>query len=308
MKDKVKRLSFFISGVACPSHCIYCNQHLITGQKAPSPLDVERQIHSFLSSVSIDKEEYIEVCFFGGSFTCMPYRLQQRYFKALDPLKGFNYGIRLSTHPLCVNKDVLGFLKEHRVKVVEVGVQSFNDKVLEFSQRGYKTDEALDICCLILEETSLELVIQLMVGLPFQNENIFLEDIKVVCDLKDFYPESILSVRLYPCLVLKGTLLESLYEKGVYKPLTLEEAITLCGRAIFELEKKHINVVRVGLHNEKSLQQAVVGGPFHPSFGQLARGYFIYLMIKNGILNEYNLSPAQKSWLYSFVSFKNKDL
>jgi hypothetical protein len=76
--------------------------------------------------------------------------------------------------------------------------------------------------------------------------------------------------RLYPCLVLEGTELEAMYQRGEYRPLGLETAVRMSGRLVLEAERHGFNVIRIGLLESESLKNSVRAGPYHPSFGELA--------------------------------------
>ena len=76
-------------------------------------------------------------------------------------------------------------------------------------------------------------------------------------------------MRIYPTLVLKNTLMAKWFEDGEYLPQTVEEAAAECAELldIFELYK--INVIRLGLHAEGSLEENLLAGPYHPAFREI---------------------------------------
>ncbi len=77
-------------------------------------------------------------------------------------------GIRLSTRPDCINKEIVEQLKKYGVTSVELGVQSLDEKVLKATARYYPI-EAVGKACSLLKEYNIELGIQLMIGLPKSN-------------------------------------------------------------------------------------------------------------------------------------------
>ncbi len=280
--------SFFLSGLACPSRCVYCDQRLITGSPPVSPGEVRER----LSSLAGSGEGPFQVCFFGGSFTCMERSLQRAYLEAASTLGAKLWGIRVSTHPLCVDEEALGLLRSMGVRVVEVGVQSFDDEVLSRSGRGHGGDLARRALDLVLG-MGFELVVQLMVGLPGQGEETFMRDVEEVVGLKRGHPGASVGVRIYPCLVLEGTELQRSLSSGEYEPLSLERALELSGRAILRLALAGVEVVRVGLQWEESLSGSVVAGPHHPAFGELARAFAVALALREGLLGFEDLSPRE---------------
>ena len=59
----------FVPHLGCPNNCTFCNQKKISGQmKMVTKEDVKETIEYFLKNFK-DEEKYVEVAFFGGSFT-----------------------------------------------------------------------------------------------------------------------------------------------------------------------------------------------------------------------------------------------
>jgi histone acetyltransferase (RNA polymerase elongator complex component) len=78
-------------------------------------------------------------------------------------------------------------------------------------------------------------------------------------------------VRIYPTLVLAGSLLARWYEQGRYTPLGLEEAVALAARLHHLFRHRGIPVIRMGLQASRALDQGhhLLAGPYHPAFGHL---------------------------------------
>ena len=79
------------------------------------------------------------------------------------------------------------------------------------------------------------------------------------------------TARIYPTIVLPGTLLADWYRQGAYTPQSLEEAVSLCARLIPHFEENGCRVIRVGLHDETGVRDHHLAGPYHPAFGELCR-------------------------------------
>ena len=71
MKKGTKKqyiIPIFVPHLGCPNDCTFCNQKSISGQtKEVTKKDVKNIIEEYLQSFKEDA--YIEVAFFGGSFT-----------------------------------------------------------------------------------------------------------------------------------------------------------------------------------------------------------------------------------------------
>ena len=58
-------------------------------------------------------------------------------------------GIRISTRPDFIDKDVLSILSKYGVTAIELGAQSMNDKVLKANLRGHTSEDVKNACALI---------------------------------------------------------------------------------------------------------------------------------------------------------------
>jgi histone acetyltransferase (RNA polymerase elongator complex component) len=222
-----------------------------------------------------------EIAFYGSSFTAIPERLQR---ELLDPafhllVRKRIDGIRISTRPDYCNAYIIKLLKEYQVKTVEVGVQSMDHEVLRQSGRGHGPEECIQ-ALKTLKNEGIITGVQLMPGLPGEDRRSFLSTIYKVISLK---PEF---VRLYPAIVIRGTPLERLFQKGLYNPLSLTEAVGLCKDGIKLLRKSGIKIIRCGLQPTPSLQKKglICAGPFHPAFGELVESAIIFDQVNKCII------------------------
>ncbi len=255
----------FISHRGCPHQCLFCNQHSIAGkglEKGANHEDIDEVITTWLNR-SFDYND-VQVAFYGGSFTCLPADIQIGLLTKVQPylLTGRVHSIRLSTRPDCIDKDIVGLLKEYGVNTVELGVQSLSDAVLQKSRRGHTADQSRQAVKL-LKDNGFETGVQLLPGLPGETSRSFFAGVKEVIRLS---PDL---VRLYPAVVVRRSGLEELYRNGSYAPLTLNKAIALVRRAKELFDEAKIPVVRMGLQPSDSLNKELVAGPFHPAFGEL---------------------------------------
>jgi len=209
-------------------------------------------------------EEGPQVAFFGGSFTCLPEARQQEMLAAVQPFlrSGQVACIRISTRPDCLDRAACSFLLSQGVRIVELGVQSLDDRVLQASWRGHDADDSRRAVAL-LQEAGLEVGIQLMPGLPLETTGSFLRTVREVVALAPAF------VRLYPVLVVEQAGLAEMYRRGDYRPLSMNKAVALTSRAKEMLAAAAIRVVRIGLQPSLSLERELLAGPYHPAFGEL---------------------------------------
>lgn len=270
-------IPIFVPNLGCPNDCTFCNQEKISGEKTNvTAKDVRRTIDYYLSNFS-DDSKYVEVAFFGGSFTGIDRQVQIELLEAANKYvkrKQVN-SIRISTRPDYITRDILKMLKKYHVKTIELGVQSTNNYILEKSKRGHTFDDVKKASRLI-RFYGFRLGHQMMVGLPESTE---IDEINTAKDLIKLKPKI---VRIYPVLVIKGTELAKDYASGEYKPLTVEQAVERCKEITYMFRRHHINVIRIGLQNTEEIASPeqdgseVVAGPFHPAFRQLVEGAMWY--------------------------------
>ena len=156
----------------------------------------------------------------------------------------------------------ISLLKTNGVKTVELGVQSTNDAVLKSVGRPCEF-QRVKSAVKIIRDNELKLGLQLMPGLPLDNELIFMESVNDVISLKPDF------VRIYPTLVIKNTELFEMYNFGNYVPWSLDRMIELVKISLIAFQKADIPAIRVGLHADPSMLENFVAGPYHPSFKYL---------------------------------------
>ncbi len=256
----MRKISFFLPNLNCPERCIYCDQGAITGiPQIPSPAEVTETIRKVGCP--------LEICYFGGSFTCFPENLMISYLECVHQAPPGSR-IRFSTHPRGISAKILNILKRYPISVVELGIASFDNNVLSLCHRSYDRSFILSTLSLLIREGFLP-ALQIMIGLPGQDRPPLEEGLR---DVASMAPGLNLPLRLYPCLVLRGTGLGKLWQEGLYDPLSLEEAIGWAGDLIILAENLGYKVIRVGLHETPSLSDSVLAGPHHPALGEMARG------------------------------------
>ena len=270
-------IPIFVPHLGCKKCCTFCNQKKISGElKQVTAKDVQETIEYYLSSFK-DDNKYVEVAFFGGSFTAIDVNVQKELLEAVRPYIESKKvdSIRLSTRPDAISKEILKMLKEYHVKTIELGVQSTNNFILERCKRGHTFADVKKASKLI-KWYGFNLGHQMMIGLPESTEK---DDLNTVKDIIRLKPRM---VRIYPVLVIKGTELEEEYERKEFTPLNVLQAVER-SKAAAELFRKHrIRVIRNGLQNTESIsdpkneKSEVVAGPYHPAFGQLVEDAIWY--------------------------------
>lgn len=277
-------IPIFVPHLGCPNNCTFCNQKRISGQtKQVTAKDVKDTIEYYLKNFK-DNHKYVEVAFFGGSFTAIEKEKQEELLEAAQEYikaKLVN-SIRISTRPDCIDKETLKRMKKYHVKTIELGVQSMNNYILSKCKRGH-TSEDVKKASKLIRRYGFILGHQMMVGLPESTKQ---DEINTAKELIKLKPKI---VRIYPVLVIKDTELADEYERGEYIPLTVGQAVESCKEVVDLFNRNKINVIRIGLQNTEEISEpgtdksSVLAGPYHPAFRQLVESSMWYDSIVNKI-------------------------
>jgi histone acetyltransferase (RNA polymerase elongator complex component) len=270
-QTKLRLLPVFLPFAGCPSRCVFCDQHAQTGLDG---VNLEGALKDLRERLGRETGPY-GLGFFGGTFTGLSPVWQDRFLELAAGFAG-QHGlvhVRVSTRPDRIDPQTLARLRVKGVDMVELGVQSFASDVLAASGRGYDGALAAEACAMV-RESGLELGVQLLPGLPGHDARLWREDVRQTLALA---PDV---VRIYPCVVVRGTGLADMYQRGDYVPWTLDEAVGECGRAVLEFWKRGVRVIRLGLAGEPGLLESLLAGPWHPAFGNMVRSMALRLFLE----------------------------
>ncbi len=289
----------FIPFAGCAKRCIFCAQHLQSGNTPCEDHDSTQKVlgkaREDLMHRQIQDEKPLELAFYGGTFTALPDNdfAACIHFTKEELLAGRITGVRCSTRPDSISLEKLLLLKNAGFHTVELGIQSFHTDALHKAQRQY-TQEVAKEACIMVKQTGFTLGVQLMPGMPGVNEAIFLADTAMALDAgADF-------LRMYPCQVIAGTRLEELWRHGEFIPWTLQETLRALSKAWLAAHLRHVPVIRMGLAPQKDLEQNIVAGPRHEALGNLVQSKALYHYIAHALLKERkNSSPPIAASLQS---------
>ena len=247
----------FLPHLGCGDRCIYCDQASITDLRTS---DIKETIEAHLGRV----RQPAEVGLFGGNIFGIGAEALKRLFSYFDQYQEKITGFRISTKPIPLDEEIIGILKENGVKVIELGIPSFNDEILRTINRRH-TAEDLKRSFRRLKEEGFTVALQVMVGLPGETETDIRETAENLITLVPDY------IRIYPLAVLKGTPLEAMYREGRYVPIPFDEAIERTAHIYLSLLKQGIKTVKMGLTDNEVIADRVIAGHYHPAFGYLVK-------------------------------------
>lgn len=255
-------IPIFIPHEGCPNDCAFCNQRTISGNNmAPSINQARTIIEEHLDTMDGYAQQ---IAFFGGSFTGIEESKQNEYLSlAYEYIKKGNIeSIRLSTRPDYITGEIVKRLMSYGVKNIELGAQSMDDEVLKEARRGHSAYHVERASKIIIDENAV-LGLQMMTGLPKDSSE---KSLRTAIRFKELGAKE---TRIYPTVVLKGTHLATMYEKGEYQPQTLENAVELGALLYRYFTDNDIKILRIGLPESLSLKENYIAGAYHPALGEL---------------------------------------
>ncbi len=265
----------FIPHAGCPHQCAFCNQYAITHQPIKKNLFLKnlRSITEEYLTYKKDKVRHVQIAFYGGNFLGLKKTLLKSLLseaKKLTVEKKID-SIRFSTRPDTISEQLLDICKDYPVRTIEIGAQSMDDEVLLKSRRGHSsfaTEKAVEL----VKKKNFELGVQMMTGLPCDDEAKAFYTGKQIAKLEPDF------VRIYPTVILKNTLLERWFNKGEYKPFSLEKSVFIVKKLYLLFRSQKIKVIRMGLQSSTELDHGsvVIAGPYHPAFGHLVHSKIFF--------------------------------
>ena len=148
-------------------------------------------------------------------------------------------GMTFETRPDYCKKEHINRMLDFGVTRVELGVQTLSDELYEKVKRGHTIADVIESNQL-LRDSAIKVAMHMMPGLFVRQK----EDLKMFKQLfsdENFKPDML---KIYPCLVTKGSEIYDMWQEGIYSPYTDEEAVDL----IVEIKKilpKWVRTMRI---------------------------------------------------------------
>jgi elongator complex protein 3 len=251
--------------------CIYCPT--LNAPQSYTPLspavmraasleyDPKRQVLTRLNSFKEMKHptDKIELIIMGGTFLQYPQEFQEEFVKEcfdtfngkeskdLTEAKKLNetaeyrcIALCIETRPdKCSEEDIKRMLYYGATRV-EIGVQALDNKIYSLTQRGHKIKEVVD-ATRRLKQAGFKVGYHIMPGIPGSNPKKDLILAKKIFSDSRFRPDQI---KIYPCQVLKGSLLENWFYERKYKSYTKEETFDVLLK-IMKIIPRYCRVMRI---------------------------------------------------------------
>ncbi|MBQ6098285.1 MAG: tRNA uridine(34) 5-carboxymethylaminomethyl modification radical SAM/GNAT enzyme Elp3 [Methanobrevibacter sp.] len=148
-------------------------------------------------------------------------------------------GMTFETRPDYCKQEHINRMLNFGVTRVELGVQTLSDELYLKIKRGHTIADTIEANQL-LRDSAIKVAMHMMPGL-FVDEKQDLKMFKQLFSDDNFKPDML---KIYPCLVTKGSELYDLWKEGKYTPYTDEEAVELIVK-IKEILPKWVRTMRI---------------------------------------------------------------
>ncbi len=166
----------------------------------------------------------------GGDEFIQNYEKSEEEFHYLEDIQKENekaeikcIGITFEPRPDWAKKEQIDFMLRFGVTRVEIGVQNPDDEVYRKVNRGHRVQDVVE-ATQQLKDSGLKVGYHMMPGILGYNPDLDLKAFEKIFNEDRFKPDML---KIYPCLVMKGTEYYKLWENGEFKPITTEEAVAL---------------------------------------------------------------------------------
>jgi len=256
----VSVIAIMTKPLLCPGTCIYCPgensqpdskvAQSYTGREPAAMRSIYNDYNSFKQVKSrIDDLEAIghqvdkiELIIMGGTFLSADSKYQNNFIKGayegiinkkvetLEEAKQFAeksirrlIGLTIETRPDYCKEVHVDRMLTFGTTRVEIGVQTVYDEIYKLINRGHTTQDSIE-AIRIAKDSGLKINAHIMPNLPGSNYSKDIETFNILYSNPDYRPDML---KIYPCLVIKGTELYNWWKEGKYVPYTTDELIDL---------------------------------------------------------------------------------
>ncbi|MCL2808854.1 MAG: radical SAM family heme chaperone HemW [Treponema sp.] len=223
--------SLYIHIPFCASLCDYCDFYSVKLNKIANEY-IDVYINALITDINYQIKylniNEIPTVYIGGGTPSILGKKIKILFNALNKIQNFKpVEFTIEANPESITEDFLKICKDGGVNRLSLGVQTFFEpsrevvnrgkieKIFTQRRRGRKERKGIEEVLKGIELTSSyfseSLSIDLITGLPFQDEKIIIDDIKKVLEYKPSH------ISLYSLTVEDGTPLQEKIKKGLIK-------------------------------------------------------------------------------------------
>jgi elongator complex protein 3 len=240
---------------ACPGQCVFCPQRegMPKSYLPDEPGAMRAVQHGFdpyeqtasrllaLRDIGHPTDK-VELLILGGSWSSYPNDYQEWFVqRCLEALNGEtsamlpdaqrtnetaahrNVGLVIETRPDLITPEEVRRLRWLGVTKVQLGLQSLDDAILQKNHRGHTVEQSRRALRL-LRLAGFKIAVHWMPNLLGATPDSDLADFGRLWEDPALRPDEL---KIYPCLLLPGTELHTLWQQGLYRPYSEDELVDL---------------------------------------------------------------------------------
>ncbi|MDD2572875.1 MAG: coproporphyrinogen-III oxidase family protein [Bacillota bacterium] len=183
----------------CKEICSYCPYNKTIYKRGMAGKYKKAIIHEIKLYSKILKDKSITSVYIGGGTPTLMADDLKEILELIKKTFRFSGNIGIEAHPAEAKDELFDSLEDIGVNLISLGVQTFNDKILDFLGRGYSSGEA-DKALSIIKQYGFKCIdVDIMTNLPGQT----MEDIEY--DISRAYSYDIDQLSVYPLIVFPMT-------------------------------------------------------------------------------------------------------
>jgi len=201
----------------CKQACHYCDFHFSTNQDTMEAM-VEAQVQEMqLREQYLQGQEVDTVYFGGGTPSLLPIKYLEKLLEKINLIfPGKKSEITLEANPDDLDYSVLVAWKSLGIDRLSLGVQSFQDQILQRYHRAHNSEQAKKAIKLGREAGFEKFSIDLIYGYPHQDHSLWKEDLNIALELNPGH------LSAYALTIEPKTAFGSWTKKGKFLPASEE--------------------------------------------------------------------------------------
>lgn len=202
--------SVYIHIPFCKSKCDYCDFFSVPEGKVDNNYIKAVCEHLAISLKAFNIKNIPSIYIGGGTPSLLTPQQLTMIFSAIDKsLLTNSYEITIEMNVTSATKDLLETAANYGVNRISLGVQSLCDTALKAVHRPSTKQISLEAIQMLKTFWHGDISIDIIAGLPYENQKEFLSNLKTICSYKPSH------ISLYSLTIVKGTPLFSKIENGM---------------------------------------------------------------------------------------------
>lgn len=214
------------AGMSCPNRdtgrkggCIYCNPRGSGTGAYAQGIGLKEQIERQMTFMARRYKAKAFIAYFQSySNTYADVETLKSIYDKILPYPEI-IGLAIGTRPDCIDRERLELISSYgpeRLVWVEYGLQSADDETLKRINRGHDVKTFIDAVNLT-GQYPIRTCAHIIIGLPGEGMEQYINTSRLIANLP------VTDVKLHLLYIIKGTPIEDMYIKGLYRPLGMDE-------------------------------------------------------------------------------------